>query len=293
MKLVSIGIFAFFSLLLYLCSTASSLIEYKIDSGIIDAFLVVLTNFCFSHKRIIVVISIGVQTIIQLGGFYYNNKVKQKLISRVLKEIILVLFHNEISKTRITIMRKSSWIPALTRYVVYNLVFGFRRIVFSSSKLRIFWRNIPWKWDDYFLIYSRYGLPATNLKTAIFPVPEMEEEIDGYVGFAWLNPGIQKLDLPDISDVEITNIREIHDLPETERTKILDYMRKCKIKNFRRLQNLRRRSKYLWATQILDNDEELWGVLVLDHHGENNPFDSDFDNRMNIFTKLINNLVRR
>ncbi len=225
--------------------------------------------------------------------FLERRDPKKSLIEKILQQIIAFEFQGDFDKYRITVFQGVGWRKAIGVYFKEVIFFQFRFLI----RRRCFWStvlNMPKPTRRYLTIFSRKGIPGENRRSAIFNVPQSDEEVDSFTSFAWHKSVPQKVTLPDISDINIHEKDALGQIrkPDQKR-RLTQYMRLGKMKDFNKLKSIHRFSRHLWATPLLDKDQNQWGIMIFDSDAEVSPFEnsSAFTESMRRYSGIIEKVI--
>lgn len=251
------------------CTVYKELIfPYKVEIGIFIAVVLLLTNFALNWVP--------------------PNRKKKKLIKCVLKEILFQLFGGDTYHNRITLFQQKNGFETLFVYIWKCLIVNLRHHM-KKQCVGYYIKNIPSPFKKYLHIYAREGQPYSKGTSTIFTAACTDKEVDGFASLIWLRQSPLHVKLPDISNIDLKNAKRIEDLSKGNQTIVKKYMRFGKITDFNKLKTLHRLSTNLWGTPVLDENQEMCGVLVFDDNNPNQTFgaNNDLNERLIGYTRIL------
>ena len=241
---------------------------YKVRIGIFIAVLLLLTNIFLNWVP--------------------PNRKKKRLIKSVLKEILFQLFGGDTYHNRITLFQQKNGFETLFIYLWKCLIINFRHHM-KKQCIGYYIKNIPSPFRKYLHIYTREGQPYSKGTSTIFTAACTDKEVDGIASLIWLRQSPLHVKLPDISNIDLRNAKQIGDLSKNNQTIVKRYMRLGKIADFNKLKTFHRLSTNLWGTPVLDENQEMCGVLVFDDNSPNQTFNTnnDLNDRLIGYTRIL------
>jgi hypothetical protein len=119
---------------------------------------------------------------------------------------------------------------------------------------------------EYLFLYKRIDKP--NEKWSFFHVlyPEREEEVNGFIAYSLFLHRVFCKNLPDISGINLDNVKNIEKLGSTDRDKVKEYMEKSHIRDIEFLHTIRKHSTNVATLELKNKDGSTWGAVSIDNN---------------------------
>lgn len=220
------------------------------------------------------------------------RRLKQKLITRILNEIVTRVFDNRRGHHRITVFKRTTWAVAMMSYC-YNNFLRHPWDLVKKNEFRRRCNGIPSFAEDHPIIYCRYGQPGETLRTTLFKVPDKEEDVDGIVSSVWFNSLPEKYTLPALDGIDFDSTESLQSLSGPDQKLVRKYMEEGHIRNFETLKRMNRRSQNFYASPILDADQEMWGVVIIESNDKKVKFSEPRIAKTVMYINFIEKIVNR
>lgn len=269
------------------CSTHLNwLMEYR---WINDLYSDHLKNF-FETKSFW--IGLACNALAVLIEIFYPSSPKPVLKS-YLTQLYRSLFDGEANKARITVFRISRGIRLWPRFFWNNVRCVFKHI--KKGTLGYQFTSFPWiPWKKYVAIYARFGNPHQKGTMTIFKYPEGNDDVNGIASYVLMTMQKFSISLPNINTFDIEQFSDIDEIQHHQRKQIVqDYMKKSRMTSFSQLKSIHSKAQHIWATPIVGDDNEAWGVLVVDDVKSENSFnDPHVDQSLELASGIIFTILR-
>ena len=251
----------------------------KIDYGIkISQYIEWLWD-----SRIICGIVFSIFSFILITIISLTDKPSKQWLKVYLRYLMSELFNDDISKTRITILKKVSGVRMMLVYFKYILFTCLKQ----HLKEKTFWlhlKRIPNPFSSYLMIYVRCSNPHPNGSSTYFPIAESSKEVCGLSSYCIYTKCKQVVNTNYISNF-YSPLKDNYN--QLESSKIKRYIKDNKINDFM-IKCINRLSNHIIAEPIFDENENIWGALVVDIDSpEEEVFTTDCENKLSMAIRII------
>ena len=210
------------------------------------------------------------------------DKPSKRWLKVYLKHLMSELFNDDYTKTRITILKKVSGTRMIFVYLKYIFLCSIQHIKEKTFILHL--KRIPSPFSEYLMIYVRCSNPHPNGSSTYFPIAETTKEVCGLSSYCIYTKRKQVVNTAYISDF-YTPSRD--DYNKTETRKITQYIKDNRINNDA-IRCIHRLSNHIIAEPIFDENENVWGALVIDIDSpEEKVFTTDCENKLSTAIRVI------
>ena len=172
--------------------------------------------------------------------------------------------------TRISILRpEKGW-----KFILKYLYFVFVKNFINNFKDRTwgkYIRNIPIHlFSDYLTLYARYSYPNEEKSYTHFKISKKNEGLNGVADKCYKEGREIEVNTCDISHVELPlSFQDIKTSRTMAYRDVKKYMEDAFFDedNYNSLLNMNTKANNLYALAITNDDEEIWGVLIVDNVG--------------------------
>lgn len=246
-----------------------SILPENCDKPIMNMML----QFCNNHK---LMVSLIISILILFFQICEILRPKEgQVIKAWVKRFLRFIAKEELGggeyHTRISIFRpKKGW-----QFIIKYLYFVFFKNFFNNFRngtWRKYLSNIPiCLFSDYLTLYARYSYPNEEESYTHFKVSKRNEEINGVVDKCYKEGREIEVNTCDISGVKLPiDFSEIKNSRTISCRDIKKYMEDSFIgeSNYESLLNMNTKANNLYALAITNEEEEIWGVLIIDNVGK-------------------------
>lgn len=201
-----------------------------------------------------------------------KKKIRQRIMSMMMEELF---DKNKGGHVRITIFKDAGRLRHWKFY--WTLWWRWKRKVCELS---------PEK-GKYVYVKERLGTEFADSNTFLFYDPNTRTKVSGIAGFVRQSrEQITVPDLPDLTKIDLNNVN-LNDSKDQRVVLIKDYMNRGMV-DFDTLKRINVKGRHFFGTMLTDKDGEPKGVLVVDSTGENSPFNSTTETRLEYYAKMLN-----
>lgn len=181
----------------------------------------------------------------------------------------------------------------------YRFIFDYLWIIFVKNFIANWknhtWimsiRNIPKPFADYLTLYARYSYPNEETSYTHFKISKKGEGFNGVADKCYKEGREIEVITCDISNVHLpSNFKDINASRTTISRNVKKYMKDTFIdeSNYYSLINMNTRANNLYALAITKENEEIWGVLIIDNVGETpRSFKSEMQSVIDKYAKIF------
>lgn len=196
---------------------------------------------------------------------------------KLLKYILDYHFGGKNFENRITIFRAQSGLKLFLKYIVFILFINIIHDIKNKTWLNAF-KSIPFHiLTKYLVVYERYSYPNKTNSYTYFRCSDFNKQPNSVVDKCYKEGIIVSVSTINIKDIKLSYTFE--KLNQDDQSKVRKYMQDTYMNDYTSLINLNRRSNNLYAIPLTSQDENVWGVMVIDNVG---------NQKLN-FKKLIGN----
>ena len=234
-------------------------------------------------NRIICGIIISIIIFIIIVIMALIDKPSKRWLRAYLKHLMSELFNDDYTKTRITILKKVSGFRMMLVYLKYILFLCVKQHI-KENTFKLHLNRIPNPFSDYLMIYVRCSNPHPNGSSTHFPIAESSKEVCGLSSYCIYTKSRQVVNTEHISNF-YSPIRD--DYNKFERAKVKQYIKDNKI-NEDMIKCIHRLSNHIIAEPIFDENENVWGSLVVDVDSpEKDVFTKDCEDKLSTAIRII------
>ena len=173
--------------------------------------------------------------------------------------------------TRISILRPQKGWQFIIQYLYFVFIKNFIKN-FKNGTWKKSIRNIPIHLcSKYLTIYARYSYPNEEKSYTHFRISKRNEELNGVADKCYKEGREIEVNTCNISDVILPpNFKDIKSSRTISYRDVKKYMEDSFIdeSNYDSLLNMNTKANNLYALAITNDEEEIWGVLIIDNVGE-------------------------
>lgn len=253
--------------------------QYKIEYGI---KLYPYIKWLWDNRIIFgIIISIVIFAIIVIMALI--DKPSKRWLKVYLKHLMSELFHDDYSTTRITIFKKVSGYRMMWEYCKHALFRCAKQHV-KEKTFKLHLKRIPNPFFNYLMIYVRCSNPYPNGSSTYFPIAESSTEVCGLSSYCIYTKSKHIVNTEYISEFYSPSR---HDYNKFEHSKIKQYIKDNKI-NEDMIKCIHRLSNHIIAEPIFDENENIWGALVVDVDSpEKDVFTTDCEDKLSTAIRII------
>lgn len=253
--------------------------QFKIEYGI---KLYPCVKWLWDNRIILgIIISIVIFAIIVIMALI--DKPSKRWLKVYLKHLMSELFNDDYSKTRITILKKVSGFRMMLVYIKHVLFHCAKQHIKEKTFI-LHLKRTPNLFSDYLMIYVRCSNPHPNGSSTYFPIAESSNDVCGLSSYCLYTKSKQIVNTEYISDF-YTPLRDNYN--KFERAKIKQYIKDNKI-NEEMIKCIHRLSNHIIAEPIFDENENIWGALVVDIDSpEKDVFTTDCEDKLSTAIRII------
>ena len=223
------------------------------------------------YRFIISIIITGLILVVQIWQLIFTKE--EKVIKAWTKHFLRFIAKEELGGgeyyTRISILRPEKGWKFITKYLYFVFIKNFINN-FKNHTWRKHIRNIPIHlFSDYLTIYARYSYPNEEMSYTHFRISKKDEGPNGVADKCYKEGREIEVNTCDISTVDLpSNYNEIKNSRTYYKVKI--YMRDSFIheSHYDSLINMNTKANNLYALAITNEEEKIWGVLIIDNVGK-------------------------
>lgn len=223
-------------------------------------------------------------------GFLSAYRKRRSLFNRIFTQIFEEKLHSNYEGYRLTLFYPRGWLRMIFLWVRRTFLNGFTHL-----KKGCFWvhfLDFPVPWKKYMAIEYRMGHPHETNSTTYFKIPNSEDEFDGFASYVWYRKTSDNVTLPDISDISIRSLKNLDDISGQRKKKIIEYMKKGKVKNFNKLRMIHRLPIHLWGSPLVAKSQDIGAVLILDSVDSNSEiFNTGLNESLLSFSRLLETVI--
>ncbi len=207
--------------------------------------------------------------IIILFVFFFRNwkrsSVKQKLTNEILSLILKLDYKGKDIHYRVTLFEEVygyQMIPQLLSILFKNRKHHKEKGIGTLHK-----KHFPKLFNKYLRIAYRQGNPHRKGTSTYFTVANDLIEIDSITSYVYFEGMHHYVNLPDISNIDLKDYDSDYLKANSRKEdvqKVKRYLKDGKIQNIEKLKLIHRYATNIWATTLCDNNENKYGVLIID-----------------------------
>ena len=212
-----------------------------------------------------------------------TDKPSKQWLRVYLKHLMAEAFNNDYSTTRITIFKKVSGWRMMRVYLKY--IFFTCLIQHLKEKTFILHlKRIPNPFSKYLMIYVRCSNPHPDGSSTYFPIAKSNHDVCGLSSYCIYSKSKQTINTEYIS--AFYNPLK-NDYNKFEQAKINRYIKDNKMTEDV-IKCIHRLSNHIIAEPIFDENEDIWGALVVDIDSPNeNVFNKDCEAKLSTAIRVI------
>lgn len=228
----------------------------------------IFVKFFIQHKLTISVICVIALFMVELCSvFFMEDHIIRNWTRKFLRFIAKEKLGGAEYNTRISILRPQKGWRFILKYIWYAYFVCFIENFKKHSWKKVFQNTPIHLFSDYLTVYARYSYPRERISMTHFRVSGANE-CNG-VADKCFKEGIEiEVMTCNISNCEIPESYDLLDeLRMKERNMIKKYMKESFFdsSHFTSLQCMNTKANNLYALAISNEDEEIWGVLIIDN----------------------------
>ena len=194
-----------------------------------------------------------------------REKIQKKWIKKFLRHIVCLDLGGENYHTRVSIFRPKYGYQIIWKRIWYFMILRFIEN-FKEHTWKQSFKQIPIHlFTKYLIVYQRYSYPIEKKSYTYFRVYK-----DNGVAVKCYTEGIDvEVNTNYISDIELTN--SFAELPSNAKKRVKKYMEESYIdkSNYDSLLTMVKRANNIYATPIITEQQDVWGVLIIDNDEPN------------------------
>lgn len=174
--------------------------------------------------------------------------------------------------TRISILRPQKGWQFIMGYLYFVFITNFVNNFKNRTWIK-YLKNTPISlFSDYLTLYARYSYPNEEISHTHFKISKRNEGLNGVADKCYKEGReieVQTCDIPSITLPQ--NFSEIKNSRTTSYRDVRKYMQDAFIdeSNYSSLLNMNTKANNLYALAITNEEEEIWGVLIIDNVDKN------------------------
>ena len=194
-----------------------------------------------------------------------REKIQKKWIKKFLRHIVCLDLGGENYHTRVSILRPKYGYQIIWKRLWYFMILRFIEN-FKEHTWKQSFKQIPIHlFTKYLIVYQRYSYPIEKKSYTYFRVYK-----DNGAAVKCYTEGIDvEVNTNYISDIELTD--SFLELPANAKKRVKKYMQESYIdmRNYDSLLTMVKRANNIYATPIITEQQDVWGVLIIDNDEPN------------------------